>query len=65
VVQAPITAAVIVMEMTADGQVTVPLMATSFLAFLTSRIVCPKPIYAALAERFQEVAEGRVPEPHP
>ena len=57
VVQAPITATIIVMEMTADGQVTVPLMAASFLGYLASRLVCPKPIYAALAERFQAAAE--------
>ncbi len=57
VVQAPITAAVIVMEMTQDGQITVPLMATALLAYAVSRIVCRKPIYAALAERFQAAAE--------
>ena len=57
VVQAPITATIIVMEMTADGQVTVPLMAAALLGFLASRLVCPKPIYAALAERFQAAAE--------
>ena len=39
VVQAPLTAAVIVMEMTQNGRVTVPLMATAFLAFLVSRLV--------------------------
>ncbi len=53
VVQAPITATVIVMEMTADGQVTVPLMATALLAFGVSRLVCPRPLYAALAELFR------------
>ena len=57
VVQAPITAAVIVIEMTQDGQITVPLMATSLLAYGVSRLVCRKPIYAALAERFQAAAE--------
>ncbi len=57
VVQAPITAAVIVLEMTQDGQITVPLMATALLAYAVSRIVCRKPIYAALAETFQAAAE--------
>ena len=52
VVQAPITATIIVMEMTNDGQVTVPLMATSLLAFAASRLVCRKPLYAALADYF-------------
>jgi H+/Cl- antiporter ClcA len=54
VVQAPITAAVIVMEMTDNQGMTIPLLATSFLAFGTSRLVCRRPIYAALARRFLE-----------
>ncbi|MDR3534992.1 MAG: chloride channel protein [Acetobacteraceae bacterium] len=52
VVQAPITATVIVMEMTDDQRVTVPLMATAFLAFGISRLVCRRPLYGALARRF-------------
>ena len=52
VVQAPITATVIVMEMTDDQRVTVPLMATAFLAFGVSRLVCRRPLYGALARRF-------------
>ena len=52
VVQAPITATVIVMEMTSDGRVTVPLMATAMLAFGVSRLVCRRPLYATLARRF-------------
>ncbi|MEJ0019263.1 MAG: chloride channel protein [Acetobacteraceae bacterium] len=55
VVQAPITAAVIVMEMTDDQRVTIPLLATSFLAFGVSRLVCRRPLYGALAHRFLEV----------
>jgi H+/Cl- antiporter ClcA len=51
VVQAPITAAVIVMEMTDNQGMTIPLLATSFLAFGVSRLVCRRPIYAALARR--------------
>ena len=54
VVQAPITAAVIVMEMTDNQQVTVPLLAASFLAFGISRLVCRRPIYGALARYFLE-----------
>jgi H+/Cl- antiporter ClcA len=53
VVQAPITAAVIVMEMTDNQAMTIPLMATSFLAFGVSRLVCRRAIYGALARRFQ------------
>jgi H+/Cl- antiporter ClcA len=52
VVQAPITAAVIVLEMTDNQTVTVALMATSALAFGVSRLVCPRPLYGTLAERF-------------
>ncbi len=52
VVQAPITAAVIVMEMTDNQAMTIPLMATSFLAFGVSRLVCRRAIYGALARRF-------------
>jgi H+/Cl- antiporter ClcA len=62
VVQAPITATIIVMEMTNDGQVTVPLMATSLIAFAASRLVCRQPLYAALAERFLETSKA---EPKP
>jgi H+/Cl- antiporter ClcA len=57
VVQAPITAAVIVMEMTDNQGMMVPLLATSFLAFGVSRLVCRRPIYAALARRFLEAQE--------
>jgi H+/Cl- antiporter ClcA len=52
VVQAPITAAVIVMEMTDNQTMTVPLLATAMLAFAVSRSVCRRPLYGALAERF-------------
>ena len=57
VVQAPITASVIVMEMTDNQRVTVPLMATAFLAFGVSRLICRRPLYSALAQRFLEVQE--------
>lgn len=52
VVQTPITAFVIVMEMTHNNDLLIPLMATAFIAYGTSRLVCPKPIYRALAEDF-------------
>jgi H+/Cl- antiporter ClcA len=59
VVQAPITATVIVMEMTANQSLTIPLMATAFLSFAVSRLVCRRPLYTALARRFLEV-QGKV-----
>lgn len=52
VVQAPLTATVIVMEMSDNQQVTLAFMATSFLVFGVSRVICKKSLYGALAERF-------------
>jgi H+/Cl- antiporter ClcA len=51
-VQAPITAFVIVLEMTANQQMTIPIMATSMLAYAVSRLVCRRPLYGTLARRF-------------
>lgn len=53
-VQAPLTATIIVMEMCDNQQVTLALLATSFLAFGVSRMICPQPLYSALADRFME-----------
>lgn len=52
VVQAPITAFVIVVEMTDNHQLALPLMATALVAAATSRLVCPTPVYKALSEGF-------------
>jgi H+/Cl- antiporter ClcA len=54
VVQAPITAVVIVLEMTSGQSLTVPMMAVAMLAFGTSRLVCPDPLYRTLARVFIE-----------
>jgi len=54
VVQTPITALVIIMEMTAGSGLVLPLMTTAFIAYGTSRLVCPEPIYRALARTFLE-----------
>lgn len=51
-VQAPLTATVIVMEMTDNQGLTVPLLATSFLAYGVSRLVSRRALYGALAQRF-------------
>ena len=53
VVQAPITAFVIVIEMTRDSDMALPLMATSLIAYGFSRLVCPQPIYKALSKSFR------------
>ncbi len=52
VVQTPITAFVIVMEMTDNQDLVLALMATSLIASGASKLVCKKPIYYALAETF-------------
>jgi len=56
VVQAPITAFVIVMEMTDNHDMVLPLMATALLATAVSRLVCHQPLYKELAERFVTLA---------
>ena len=57
VVQAPITAFVIVMEMTDNHAMLVPLMAAALIAHATSRLVCEEGIYHALAKGFVERAQ--------
>ncbi len=52
VVQAPITATVIVMEMADNQAMTIPLMTTSMLAFGVSRLICRRALYGALARRY-------------
>lgn len=52
VVQSPLTAVVIVMEMTSDRNMVIPLMATSLLAAGISRLIQPEPLYHALSQGF-------------
>jgi H+/Cl- antiporter ClcA len=52
VVQTPITAFIIVMEMTDNQDLVLAMMATSLLASGASKLICKKPIYNALAENF-------------
>jgi H+/Cl- antiporter ClcA len=52
VVQAPITAGVIVLEMTSNHAMAVPLMGAALIGFAASRLVCRRPLYATLARRF-------------
>lgn len=53
VVQTPITAFVIVMEMTDHSSMLLPLMATALIAKGISHLVCPRPIYQALADAYR------------
>jgi H+/Cl- antiporter ClcA len=60
VVQAPITAFVIVTEMTDNHAMVVPLMAAALIAHATSGIVCHEGIYHALAKGF--LRQGGTPQ---
>lgn len=51
VVQAPLTSAVIVSEMTADHALIFPIMICAFAASYVSRLLCPEGVYHALARR--------------
>ena len=57
VVQTPITAFVIVMEMTDNSAMLLPLMATALIAKAVSTLVCPRPIYQALADAYLAKSE--------
>jgi H+/Cl- antiporter ClcA len=52
VVQTPLTASVIVMEMVNDQSMVFPIMAAAFIALGTSKLICRTPIYWSLAEEF-------------
>ena len=52
VVQAPITAFVIVTEMTDNHAMVIPLMCAALIGYGASKIVCPEGIYHALAKGF-------------
>ncbi len=63
VVQTPITSMVIVMEMTDNQTMLLPIMATSFIAYVVSRAICREPIYRALARSFVGAPEPEQPKP--
>lgn len=54
VVQAPLTASIIVLEMTGGHAMIMPIIATAMIARAASAVVCPKPLYHTLAERLAE-----------
>jgi H+/Cl- antiporter ClcA len=54
VVQAPLTAFIIVTEMTRENDMALPLMSCALLAFGVSRMICPHPLYKALAVPFRQ-----------
>lgn len=58
VVQAPITAFVIVTEMTDNHAMVVPLMAAAWIAHASSRLICKDGVYHALARGFIDRASA-------
>lgn len=72
VVQAPMTAFVIILEMTDSHQNVIALMATAMLGYITSRLINREPLYHGLSRAFmadtirrqrnQERGEGASPE---
>ncbi len=62
VTQAPLTTFIIVMEMTDNHDLVLPLMATALIAHGVSRIVCQEPLYKAMAERFLHHVPKQSPE---
>jgi H+/Cl- antiporter ClcA len=60
VVQAPMTAFVIILEMTGNNANVIPLMLAAVIGFAASRVVAPEPLYHGLAKGFLET---RAPEP--
>ncbi|WPE22935.1 chloride channel protein [Shinella zoogloeoides] len=52
VVQAPMTAFVIILEMTGDHEAVIPIMAVAMLGYLTSRILSREPLYHGLSRVF-------------
>jgi H+/Cl- antiporter ClcA len=52
VVQSPLTAFVIVLEMTSDKAMAMPLMAAALLGAGAARLVCPEPLYHALSYNY-------------
>ena len=49
VVQAPMTAFVIILEMTGNHANVVPVMAAAMIGYGTSRLIAPEPLYHALS----------------
>lgn len=52
VVQAPMTAFVIILEMTGNHEAVIPIMAASMLGYVTSRLISAEPLYHGLSRVF-------------
>ncbi|MBP2297762.1 chloride channel protein [Azospirillum picis] len=58
VVQAPLTAVIIVTEMSASPDMLLPLMVSAMIATTLSRLVCPRSVYHAMAEGFLDLLKA-------
>ncbi len=65
VVQSPFTATIIVIEMTSNPSMIVPVGVAAFIGSAASRLVCPQPIYHALSAQFLRVVETKQKPLHP
>lgn len=61
VTRAPLTAVIIVMEMTADRAMILPLFAAALVADQVSAAVCPEKLYHALSHPFRAPGAGHAP----
>lgn len=62
VVRAPMTAVIIMMEMTADRTMILPLFATALIADAVSAMICPHKLYHALSSQFRAGTTAANPE---
>lgn len=60
--QSPLTSFVIVMEMTNTHEILIPLMATTYIATWTSKLIHPIPLYLELCDSYKTFLEK--PEQH-
>lgn len=63
VTQAPITAFVIVMEMTANHEMILPLMAAAFIGKICSRLICPTPLFHTMSMNFMPAPAAKEGKP--
>ncbi len=61
VVQAPMTAFVIILEMTGNTGSVIPVMVAAMLGLGASRLVCPRPLYHELAQGFMALGRSTRP----
>jgi H+/Cl- antiporter ClcA len=59
VVQSPLTATAIVIEMTSNPAMTVPVGIAAILGTMASRLVCKQPVYHAMALQFLRVVQHK------